>query len=59
MHIFVIDDGICFGWRASRAHRYQWLTYEESLERSLNFGSGLISMGLPPNSSSLVGIFAR
>ena len=57
--IIISDGGPCFGWRLSLNHPYQWISYDQALERSLNFGSGLVSMGLKPNSSSIVGIYSR
>ena len=37
---------------------YEWLTYEETIDRVRHFGSGLIHLGLKAGSSSRIGIYA-
>ncbi|KAL3273201.1 hypothetical protein HHI36_014657 [Cryptolaemus montrouzieri] len=52
------NNGPCLGWRDSYNRPYQWMTYNEALLRAKNFGSGLVSLGLAPNPSSIVGIYS-
>lgn len=47
--------GNCLGWREGNGP-FKWLSYEEVAERTLNVGSGLLSIGLKPK--DFVGIFA-
>uniref|UniRef100_A0A7S3PCP5 Long-chain-fatty-acid--CoA ligase n=1 Tax=Aplanochytrium stocchinoi TaxID=215587 RepID=A0A7S3PCP5_9STRA len=56
----------CVGWRpmdkAGNAGDYQWLTYEQTYERAVNFGCGLQYLQLcPPNEDNLrmLGFFAK
>jgi hypothetical protein len=34
------------GWRPKKDEPFEWMTYKQVQERSLNFGSGLISRGM-------------
>lgn len=47
------------GWRESYSKPYQWLSYNETLLRAKNFGSGLISQGLVPGSNTFIGIYSQ
>jgi long-chain acyl-CoA synthetase len=38
--------------------KYRWLTYEETQNRVINLGRGLVSLGLRPCQESHVGIYA-
>lgn len=38
---------------------FQWMNFNETLLRAKNLGSGLISLGLQPGPSTLVGIYAQ
>ena len=55
--LLVVGKAKCLGWKAKNRQYYQWLTYDETLQRAQHFGSGLIKMGL--SASSMVGIFAK
>ncbi|XP_064612729.1 long-chain-fatty-acid--CoA ligase 1-like [Liolophura sinensis] len=35
----------CLGERTGPAQKYQWITYDEAMTRSRNFGSGLVHLG--------------
>ncbi|XP_006818257.1 long-chain-fatty-acid--CoA ligase 1-like [Saccoglossus kowalevskii] len=55
----VSNNGQCLGWRSGADQPYQWLTYDQVLERAKNFGSGLAKLGYQPGQSTLVGIYAQ
>lgn len=54
-----LDNGPSLGWRESYNKPYQWLNYNEALLRAKNFGSGLVSCGLTPGTSTNIGIYAQ
>ena len=47
------------GWRNTQLVAYQWLTYNETMLRAKNFGSGLLTLGLQPGGNTRLGILAR
>lgn len=47
------------GWRAAPGQPYQWLTYNESMKRIKNLGSGLIRKGLKADNNTFVGVYAQ
>lgn len=49
----------CFGWRDGPDKPYQWVTYEQTLKRMTNFGSGLVRQGLKPDPETFVGIYGQ
>ncbi|KPJ05275.1 Long-chain-fatty-acid--CoA ligase 1 [Papilio xuthus] len=53
------NNGNCLGWREGPNKPYVWQTYNETLLRAKNFGSGLICQGLSPGQSTFVGIYAQ
>ena len=53
------EGGPCLGWRNTQLLPFQWLTYNETMLRAHNFGSGLLSLGLSPGNSSRLGLMAR
>ncbi|XP_077983452.1 long-chain-fatty-acid--CoA ligase 1-like [Glandiceps talaboti] len=55
----VSNNGPFLGWRPGPGEPYQWLTYEQVLERIKNFGSGLIKLGYKPGQSTFVGIYSQ
>lgn len=55
----VSNNGACLGWREANSKQYQWMRYEEALLRIRNLGSGLVSMGLRPGSSTFVGVYCQ
>ncbi|KAH1026142.1 hypothetical protein HUJ05_010705 [Dendroctonus ponderosae] len=54
----VSNNGPCLGWRESYSKPYQWLTYNETLLRARNLGSGLVEIGLKPGPNTMIGIYA-
>ncbi|XP_019619846.1 PREDICTED: long-chain-fatty-acid--CoA ligase 5-like [Branchiostoma belcheri] len=55
----VSNNGPCLGWRSGQNKPYEWVTYNEVLDRAAHFGSGLIALGCKPNQTSFVGIFSQ
>nr|CAI5840526.1 unnamed protein product [Callosobruchus analis] len=55
----VSNNGPALGWRESYSKPYQWLSFNEALLRARNFGSGLVATGLPPGSTTMLGIYAQ
>ncbi|KAL1139986.1 hypothetical protein AAG570_006963 [Ranatra chinensis] len=55
----VSNNGPCLGWREGVTKPYMWMHYNETLLRARNLGSGLVSMGLPPSSTTFVGIYSQ
>lgn len=53
----IADNGNCLGWREGPNKPYVWQTYNETLLRAKNFGSGLVCQGLIPGQSTFVGKF--
>ncbi|ENN77865.1 hypothetical protein YQE_05543, partial [Dendroctonus ponderosae] len=56
--IVMRHNGPCLGWRESYSKPYQWLTYNETLLRARNLGSGLVEIGLKPGPNTMIGIYA-
>ncbi|XP_054707375.1 long-chain-fatty-acid--CoA ligase 6-like [Uloborus diversus] len=52
----VSGNGPCLGWREKGSEEYQWLRYKEVVERSKNFGAGLMFKKIKPK--SFVGIYS-
>lgn len=52
------DNGKCLGKLNSKTGTYDWLTFEQTLDRIRHFGSGLVHLGLKAGSSSRIGIYA-
>ncbi|XP_055355742.1 long-chain-fatty-acid--CoA ligase 1-like [Paramacrobiotus metropolitanus] len=53
------DNGPCVGYRPSKDAAYVYLSYEQLLKRSRDFGAGLLTLGGHVGSGSLVGLFAK
>ncbi|XP_013200983.1 long-chain-fatty-acid--CoA ligase 5 isoform X1 [Amyelois transitella] len=53
------NNGNCLGWREGPNKPYVWQTYNETLLRAKNFGSGLICQGLSPGQNTFVGIYSQ
>ncbi|KOB75148.1 putative Long-chain-fatty-acid--CoA ligase [Operophtera brumata] len=53
------NNGNCLGWREGPNKPYVWQTYNETLLRAKNFGSGLICQGLTPGQNTFVGIYSQ
>ncbi|CAH2984047.1 unnamed protein product [Chilo suppressalis] len=53
------NNGNCLGWREGPNKPYIWQTYNETLLRAKNFGSGLICQGLTPGQNTFVGIYSQ
>lgn len=54
-----LDNGKCLGWRENITKPFQWIHYNETLLRARNFGSGLLSLGLPKDHQVFIGIFSQ
>ncbi|OQV21399.1 Long-chain-fatty-acid--CoA ligase 5 [Hypsibius exemplaris] len=52
-------NGPCLGYRSSRKSKYQWLAYQDLIDRSVNFGAGLMTLGGKSGCEYLIGIFAK
>ena len=53
------EGGPCLGWRNTQLLPFQWLTYNETMLRAHNLGSGLLGLGLSPGNNTRVGIMAK
>ena len=53
------EGGPCLGWRNTPLVPFLWLTYNETMLRAKNFGSGLLTLGLSPGENTRLGILAR
>ncbi|NWX74839.1 ACSL5 ligase, partial [Alca torda] len=51
-------NGNCLGYRKPK-QPYQWLTYQQVLDRAQYLGSGLLQKGCKPSSNQFIGIFAQ
>ncbi|NXS99690.1 ACSL5 ligase, partial [Jacana jacana] len=56
--LHVSGNGNCLGYRKPN-QPYQWLTYQQVLDRAQHLGSGLLQKGCKPSSSQFIGIFAQ
>lgn len=54
----VSKNGHCLGRLNSKAGGYDWLTYDQTLDRVRHFGAGLIQLGLKAGPGSRIGIYA-
>lgn len=59
MKFVFLDNGKCLGWRENISKPFQWIHYNETLLRARNFGSGLMSFGLPKGNQIFIGIFSQ
>nr|XP_060624391.1 long-chain-fatty-acid--CoA ligase 5-like [Anolis sagrei ordinatus]XP_060624392.1 long-chain-fatty-acid--CoA ligase 5-like [Anolis sagrei ordinatus]XP_060624393.1 long-chain-fatty-acid--CoA ligase 5-like [Anolis sagrei ordinatus] len=55
---YVSENGPCLGYRKPR-QPYQWLSYQQVLDRAEYLGSGLIHKGCKASSDHFIGIFAQ
>ncbi|KAH0623748.1 hypothetical protein JD844_006845 [Phrynosoma platyrhinos] len=55
---YVSENGPCLGYRKPK-QPYQWLSYQQVLDRAEYLGSGLIHKGCKPSSDQFIGIFAQ
>ncbi|CAH0387269.1 unnamed protein product [Bemisia tabaci] len=51
------NNGRCLGWRDPNRGHFQWIHYNEALLKARNFGSGLVALGLQPNSQTFLGLY--
>ncbi|XP_055954870.1 long-chain-fatty-acid--CoA ligase 1 [Patella vulgata] len=54
--IRVSENGNCLGSRTGPNKSYEWISYPQVYEKAVNFGSGLIKLGLKPG--SFIGIYS-
>lgn len=47
------------GHREGPGKPYSWITYNQAMKRMQNIGSGLLKMGLKPDNSTFVGVYAQ
>lgn len=47
------------GWKPTPHEPFKWMTYTEANYQIRQIGSALVHLGLKPNNSQIVGIFAR
>ncbi|XP_070608811.1 long-chain-fatty-acid--CoA ligase 5 isoform X2 [Erythrolamprus reginae] len=52
------ENGPCLGYRKPK-QPYQWLSYQQVLDRAEYLGSGLLHKGCKPSSDQFIGIFAQ
>uniref|UniRef100_A0A8D0GDZ5 long-chain-fatty-acid--CoA ligase n=1 Tax=Sphenodon punctatus TaxID=8508 RepID=A0A8D0GDZ5_SPHPU len=55
---FFTENGPCLGYRKPK-QPYQWLTYQQVLDRAEYLGSGLLHKGCKPSPDQFIGIFAQ
>lgn len=55
---YVSENGPCLGYRKPK-QPYQWLSYQQVLDRAEHLGSGLIHKGCKPSQKQFIGIFAQ
>ncbi|XP_070802385.1 long-chain-fatty-acid--CoA ligase 5 [Pituophis catenifer annectens] len=55
---FASENGPCLGYRKPK-QPYQWLSYQQVLDRAEYLGSGLLYKGCKPSSDHFIGIFAQ
>uniref|UniRef100_A0A8D0C273 Long-chain-fatty-acid--CoA ligase n=1 Tax=Salvator merianae TaxID=96440 RepID=A0A8D0C273_SALMN len=55
---YVSENGPCLGFRKPK-QPYQWLSYQQVLDRAEYLGSGLLDKGCKPSSNQFIGIFAQ
>ncbi|XP_003223478.1 long-chain-fatty-acid--CoA ligase 5 [Anolis carolinensis] len=55
---YVSENGPCLGYRKPK-QPYQWLSYQQVLDRAEYLGSGLIHKGCKASSDQFIGIFAQ
>ncbi|XP_034295997.1 long-chain-fatty-acid--CoA ligase 5 [Pantherophis guttatus] len=55
---FASENGPCLGYRKPK-QPYQWLSYQQVLDRAEYLGSGLLYKGCKPSSDQFIGIFAQ
>ncbi|CRK87831.1 CLUMA_CG001619, isoform A [Clunio marinus] len=56
---YASNNGPCLGWRESLSSPYQWMTYDETLLRAKNFGSGLLALGLSPGKNTFICLYSH
>ncbi|KFO98071.1 Long-chain-fatty-acid--CoA ligase 5 [Calypte anna] len=56
--LHVSGNGNCLGYRKPK-QPYQWLTYQQVLDRAQYLGSGLLQKGCKPSPNQFIGIFAQ
>ncbi|XP_039208580.1 long-chain-fatty-acid--CoA ligase 5 [Crotalus tigris] len=54
----VSENGPCLGYRKPK-QPYQWISYQQVLDRAEYLGSGLLYKGYKPSSNQFIGIFAQ
>ncbi|GFN94937.1 acyl-CoA synthetase long-chain family member 1 [Plakobranchus ocellatus] len=52
------DNGPCFGSRTGPNKEYEWLNYQQIIDKVHQFGAGLIHAGNDPDRGKFVGIFS-
>ncbi|XP_061491980.1 long-chain-fatty-acid--CoA ligase 5 [Rhineura floridana] len=55
---YISENGPCLGYRKPK-QAYQWLSYQQVLDRAEYLGSGLLHKGCKPSSDQFIGIFAQ
>ncbi|KFM70447.1 Long-chain-fatty-acid--CoA ligase 5, partial [Stegodyphus mimosarum] len=55
----VSGNGPCLGWRPSSDAEYEFLTYNQVLERIKNFSSGLVHYGTKSGQETFIGIYSQ
>nr|XP_056705269.1 long-chain-fatty-acid--CoA ligase 5 [Euleptes europaea] len=55
---YVSENGPCLGYRKPK-QPYQWLSYQQVLDRAEWLGSGLLHRGHKPSPDQFIGIFAQ
>nr|XP_028586114.1 long-chain-fatty-acid--CoA ligase 5 [Podarcis muralis]XP_028586115.1 long-chain-fatty-acid--CoA ligase 5 [Podarcis muralis]XP_028586116.1 long-chain-fatty-acid--CoA ligase 5 [Podarcis muralis] len=55
---YVSENGPCLGYRKPKKP-FQWLSYQQVLDRAEHLGSGLLHKGCKPSGDQFIGIFAQ
>ncbi|XP_050392074.1 long-chain-fatty-acid--CoA ligase 5 isoform X1 [Patella vulgata] len=55
----ISNNGPCLGRKPSSSEPFEWITYNEVLERAKNVGAGLVKLGHRPVNSTHLGIYSQ
>ena len=53
------EGGPCLGFRTTQLVPFHWLTYNETMLRAKNFGSGLLTLGIHPGNNTRLAVLSR
>ncbi|XP_033106795.1 long-chain-fatty-acid--CoA ligase 5-like isoform X2 [Anneissia japonica] len=53
------NNGPCLGWRPGPTESYNWLSYQEVLDRAFAVGSAIVEKGYASGQSTYIGIYSN